>query len=57
MNSSQPPVEPHRHTRRMPAQSLFYDRLLPIIFVILGIVMLTLIVIAAGVLLGVVRYI
>jgi hypothetical protein len=50
------PKEPRRHTRRIPTQSLFYDRLLPVIFIILGIVMLTLIVIATGVLLGVVRY-
>lgn len=40
----------------MPAQSIFYDRLLPIIFIVLTAVMIALIVIAAGVLLGFVHY-
>lgn len=53
--SSPSPNRP-RHTRRAPKQSVFYDRLVPIIFVALGILMLALIVIAAGVLFGFVQY-
>ncbi len=55
-NSSHTPEERTRHTRRLPDQSFFYDRLVPILLVILGLIMATLIVIAAGVLLGFIQY-
>lgn len=45
-----------RHTRRMPSESLFYDRIFPLILVALAVVMIVLIVIAAGVILGLVHY-
>lgn len=56
MSSSDTAQDKRRHARRMPAQSIFYDRLLPIIFIVLTAVMIALIVIAAGVLLGFVHY-
>lgn len=56
MSAPHPPREHTRHTRRMPSQSLFYDRVMPILFVALAIVMIVLIGIAAGVLLGIVHY-
>jgi hypothetical protein len=40
----------------MPQQSVFYDRVLPIILIVLAMVMIALIVIAAGVLLGIIHY-
>jgi hypothetical protein len=48
--------ERSRHTRRMPDQSFFYDRMIPILLLLLGLVMATLIVVAAGVVLGVIHY-
>lgn len=56
MSATQPPQDPHLHTRRMPERSLFYDRVVPLILVSLGIIMALLIVIAAGVLLGLIHY-
>jgi hypothetical protein len=56
MSSSHQSVERARHTRRLPDQSFFYERLVPILLVILGLVMAGLIIVAAGVLLGLVQY-
>lgn len=54
--SSPLPDSPRKRTRRAPTNSFLYERLLPIVFIALAIIMLVLIVIAAGVLLGVVQY-
>lgn len=43
-------------TRRMPKDSFFYNRLVPVLFLVLALVTLTLITIAAGVLLGFIHY-
>ena len=40
----------------MPSDSLFYGRLVPVILIVLGIVMFVLIIIALGVLLGIVPF-
>ncbi len=56
MTSSQPSGSPTRHTRRMPTQSLFYDRIMPVIFVAIALIMIGLVIVAAGVLLGFVHY-
>ncbi len=56
MSSTQPPQDPRQHTRRMPEQSLFYDRIVPLILIVLGIIMVVLIAVAAGVLLGYIHY-
>ena len=56
MSATLPPQDPHPHTRRMPERSLFYDRIVPLILIALGIIMGLLIVIAAGVLLGFIHY-
>ncbi len=54
---STPEPQDHRqHTRRAPSQSVLYDRILPIVFIALGIIMAALIIIAAGVLLGFIQY-
>lgn len=41
---------------RMPEQSVFYDRIVPLMLVILGVVMVGLIVFAAGVLTGLIPW-
>ena len=41
---------------KMPERSTFYDRIVPVLFVALGIVMLLLIVFALGVLSGVIQW-
>ena len=40
----------------MPSDSLFYDRIIPILLVVLGIIMFILILFAFGVLLGIVPF-
>lgn len=40
----------------MPSDSLFYDRIIPILLVVLGIIMFILILFALGVLLGIVPF-
>ncbi|MBI3912643.1 MAG: hypothetical protein HY327_00385 [Chloroflexi bacterium] len=45
-----------RRTRRIPNQSLFYERVLPIILIALALATAAMIVVAAGVLLGFVHY-
>lgn len=56
MSAPDPTPEHHQHTRRAPSQSILYDRILPIVFVALGIIMVVLIVVSAGVLLGFIQY-
>jgi hypothetical protein len=53
MNS---PPGPSRQTRRIPSNSLFYDRFVPLVFILLAVITLSLILFAAGVLLGIVQY-
>ena len=45
-----------RHVRRAPSNSILYDRVLPIVFVLLAVVMFVLILFAVGVLIGIVPY-
>lgn len=47
---------PQPGSQRMPSESVFYDRIVPILIAVLGIVMLAIIIIAAGVLLGYVSW-
>jgi len=56
MSAPEPSQEHRPHTRRAPSQSMLYDRILPIVFIVLGIIMALLIVVAAGVLLGLIQY-
>ena len=53
MNSAKPGKE---RTRRVPSNSIFYDKIFPIILVLLSIVTAALILVAAGVLLGIIQY-
>ncbi len=53
---SRPTAGRARQTRRIPDESFFYERLVPILLLILGLVMAALIIIAAGVLLGFIQY-
>jgi hypothetical protein len=41
-----------KRTNKMPEDSLFYDKLVPILLIVLGVIMALLILIAAGILLG-----
>ncbi len=41
---------------RMPEDSVFYDKVLPVLFVILGVIMLVLIAFAVGVLAGIIPW-
>jgi len=43
-------------THKMPEQSVLYDRLVPILFVVLGLVTLALIVFSLGVLTGLIHW-
>jgi hypothetical protein len=45
-----------RSSSRMPEDSLFYERLVPILLVLLGIIMVILILLAIGILLGIVPF-
>lgn len=45
-----------RSVSRIPSDSLFYDRIVPILLVVLGIIMFILILFALGVLLGIVPF-
>jgi uncharacterized membrane protein len=56
MNEPNPMHEHRQRTRRMPQRSFVYDRIIPVIFILLGLFMMALILIALGVLLGYVRY-
>ncbi len=53
--------KPHKPKRglkspRMPEQSIFYDRIVPLMLIVLGVVMVGLIVFAAGVLAGLIPW-
>ena len=56
MSAPEPSQEHRPHTRRAPSQSMLYDRILPIVFIALGIIMALLILVATGVLLGLIQY-
>jgi hypothetical protein len=57
MNSTNSPKDDdRRHTRRVPSNSVFYDKLFPILLIALGVLTVALIAIAAGVLLGIIQY-
>ena len=43
-------------THKMPEQSVLYDRLVPVLFVVLGIITLALIVFSLGVLTGLIHW-
>lgn len=45
-----------RHARRAPAHSIWYDRLVPIVFILLALLMATILVVAIGVLVGIIPY-
>jgi hypothetical protein len=45
-----------RGASRMPSNSLFFEKLVPILLALLGLVMFTLVLFAAGVLLGLVKF-
>lgn len=47
---------PARHARRIPSESVFYQRLIPLLLVLLGVAMLGVIGFAVGILLGVIPY-
>ncbi|MCA1553423.1 MAG: hypothetical protein LC737_03500 [Chloroflexi bacterium] len=51
MNEPRPP-----RSRRMPKASTFYDRIVPLMLLALGVLTLVLILVAAGVLVGIVRW-
>lgn len=50
------PGRPDFKAHKMPERSTFFDRVVPILFVVLGVAMLLLIVFALGVLSGVVQW-
>jgi hypothetical protein len=50
------PKTPPTGSRRMPENSTFYDRLVPILIIGLGIVTLVLMLVAAGVLFGLIAW-
>ncbi len=45
-----------RSKSRMPANSVFFDKVVPILLVVLGVVMAGLVLFAAGVVLGLIRF-
>ncbi|HEY3345784.1 MAG TPA: hypothetical protein VGJ97_12690 [Anaerolineaceae bacterium] len=58
-------MQPHREPgeskllrgqSRMPAHSLFYERIVPLLLVVLGVIAAGLVLFAAGVLLGIVKF-
>lgn len=55
MESSKKPAPTH-HVRRAPTHSIWYDRILPVVFLLLALSMFALILFAAAVLVGIVRY-
>lgn len=51
-----PDTRPSRQTRRIPAGSFFYERLMPLTIIALAVLLVGLIVIAAAFVLGVIHY-
>ena len=45
-----------RHARRIPKQSMFYDTIIPIVFIVFTVILVSLVVFALAVLVGVIRY-
>lgn len=56
MSSVKPPEERERRARRAPADSVFYDRIFPMVLIVLGIITVLLILAAAGILFGIIHY-
>jgi hypothetical protein len=56
VDDRQPRPAAIRKKNRMPANSVFYEKIVPIILIAFGIVMAGLILFAAGVLLGLIHY-
>lgn len=51
------PKRPNFKAHKMPDKSVFYDRVVPVLFVALGLIMLLLIVFALGVLTGLIPWV
>ncbi|MCA9903513.1 MAG: hypothetical protein KC547_06630 [Anaerolineae bacterium] len=51
------PEKKPEKAHRIPEQSVFYGRIIPIVFVLLGVVMLLLILFAIGVLTGLIAWV
>lgn len=52
----EPKPSPERHARRAPQNSVWYERLVPILFILLAILMVGVILVATGVLIGIIPY-
>ncbi|TAH51910.1 MAG: hypothetical protein EYC68_09015 [Chloroflexota bacterium] len=50
------PTQPARGVRRMPQQSLLYDRIVPIALIGMGVFLVIIVVVALGFLLGLIRW-
>ncbi len=55
-NDQQKRKSAQRGQSHMPENSLFYEKVIPILLIVLGIVMVALIVFAAAVLMGVIKF-
>jgi hypothetical protein len=45
-----------RRSSRMPGNSVFFEKIVPVLLVVMGIVMIGLVVFAAGILLGFIKF-
>jgi hypothetical protein len=52
-SSSRPPKTDRSHA---PENSLLFEKVVPVLLIVMGIIMVTLILFAAGVLLGIIRF-
>jgi hypothetical protein len=50
------PIKAQRSSSHMPEDSFFFEKAVPVLLILLGIVMVGLILIAAGVLIGLVQF-
>lgn len=55
-NSKQPGDKPARSKSHMPENSFFFEKAVPVLLVVFGVVMAGLILFAAGVLLGLIHF-
>ena len=53
---NQPPRKEQRPSHRMPKDSLFYERVVPALLIGMAVVLVSLVVLAAGVLLGFISF-
>ncbi len=49
-------VDAPRRSSRMPGNSIFFEKIVPVLLVVFGIVMVGLVLFAAGVLLGLIKF-